>query len=427
MQLLCNLSYSRDDDLPILAKILTKNKVLETLKLSNNGITLTGKNGKLFTGALVTSSTLQNLWLRNNNVGDVGADNLARALKTNNTIKCMLLTGNNIRYEGAESLAGSFLENDTLESISLSENPIGFKGVESIATALESEDCTLKTLYLNSTKICDEGSKLAEKLKDNNSIEHMELACNSITYIGAECLESALADNHKLEKLSLANNDIGNEGAGHFAAALMMNNHLKVLDLSSNNIGKDGTDALAESFRSNKTLERLNFSNNEIGDQEARACFAAALDDNNVVKIQLGDNTKNAMSTHHRRRKKASDDNIIHNRKKKKKSRLMDEMNLPQTSLELSLQVKTKSQARALTALEAEMQEETVKVQKEAREEAKAIAERAKECPICFEVKDENYALDPCGHILCLDCKDLISTCPTCQTAISGRIRLYMD
>lgn len=120
------------DDIKIVTKVLKKSKsVIKTLKLSNNQLTLEDTE---FTNAFATNDTLQNLWLRNNNIGSIGANNLAKSLKSNRTLKSILLTGNKIGHEGVASLAKALLENDTLESISLNENPIGMRGVESMST-----------------------------------------------------------------------------------------------------------------------------------------------------------------------------------------------------------------------------------------------------------------------------------------------------
>ena len=45
---------------------------------------------------------------------------------------------------------------------------------------------------------------------------------------------------------------------------------------------------------------------------------------------------------------------------------------------------------------------------------------RAKECPICFEPTNEGYVLNPCGHELCHECKDLVSVCPLVRLQSMG-------
>lgn len=134
----------KHDDIKVISKLLKKSKAIQTLKMSNNQLTLEDTE---FTNALGTNNTLQNLWLRNNNIGSTGANNLAKSLKSNiSTLKSILLTGNRIGHDGIASLAKALLENDALESISLNDNPIGIRGIESMATLLSSETCSLKII-----------------------------------------------------------------------------------------------------------------------------------------------------------------------------------------------------------------------------------------------------------------------------------------
>ena len=52
--------------------------------------------------------------------------------------------------------------------------------------------------------------------------------------------------------------------------------------------------------------------------------------------------------------------------------------------------------------------------------------ELALECKICFEVKEERYALVPCGHIMCSVCKESYSECPTCSRHVESHLRVHL-
>ena len=410
------------DDIKIIIKLLKKSKVTMTLKMSNNQLTLEDTE---FTNAIATNKTVQNLWLRNNNIGSIGANNLAKSLKSNRTLKSILLTGNRIGHDGIASLAKALLENDTLESISLNENPIGIRGIESMATLLSSGECSLKILYLNKINLGDEGIRiLANALTENDTLKCLEIANNNISHVGAQCLEHALEDNNTLQKVTLAHNDIGNEGAGCISSSLINNRSLNVLDLSHNNIGNEGAKAMVESLsiRSN-ALRELKLTGNDISNGDK---IFAELKDKSTLKIQMGGSGSNKGIHKRSRRKKSSPDSIIQC-SKKKKARL-NQTNVPTTSLELSLQTETKLLAKGLAAsdsLESEKMAALEHEKKTLKAEIDASL-RAKECPICFEPTNEGYVLNPCGHTLCSDCKDLVSECPTCKKEIKGRIRQYV-
>lgn len=49
------------------------------------------------------------------------------------------------------------------------------------------------------------------------------------------------------------------------------------------------------------------------------------------------------------------------------------------------------------------------------------------ECPICFEVKEQSYAMVPCGHVLCGDCNRnyVEPRCHACRGKVVDRLQLY--
>jgi len=48
-----------------------------------------------------------------------------------------------------------------------------------------------------------------------------------------------------------------------------------------------------------------------------------------------------------------------------------------------------------------------------------------KECAICFDgLRD--IALDPCGHIFCHKCSNMITECPVCRIKIQNRRKVYL-
>jgi len=410
------------DDIKVIIKVLKKSKVIK-LYMSSNQLSLEDTE---FTNALATNDTLRNLWLRNNNIDSIGANNLADSLKSNSTLKSILLTGNRIGHDGIASLAKALLENDTLESLSLNENPIGISGVKSMATLLSSGECSLKILYLNKINLGDEGIRiLANALTENDTLECLEIANNNISHVGAQCLELALEDNNTLQKIILAHNNMGNEGAGCISSSLISNRSLNVVDLSHNNIDNEGAEAMAESLSisGNNTLRELKLTGNDISKGDT---IFADLKDKSTLKIQMGGSGSNKLMHKRSRRKKPSPNSIIQC-SKKKKARL-NQTNVPTTSLELSLQTETKLLATGLAAsdsLESEKMAALEHEKKTLKAEIDASL-RAKECPICFEPTNEGYVLNPCGHTLCSECKDLVSVCPTCKKEINGRIRQYV-
>ena len=83
-------------------------------------------------------------------------------------------------------------------------------------------------------------------------------------------------------------------------------------------------------------------------------------------------------------------------------------------------------------ALEDKLEAETIKdnVLERVRETEKERDEviRRFECFICSEYKNAFHAFIPCGHMICLACKDDYGTdapCPKCRGKIMGRLPLF--
>ena len=162
-----------DDDLDRLTKVIEQSKVLKTLHLSDNELTLA--DGKL-TNAIAKNATLKKLDLSSNSISLEGVKHLANALKENKTLQEINLAGNNIGDEGAKYIGDMLAINKTLQVIELNLNDIGDEGAQSIATSL-SEDTGLQRVYLKRNKITDVGAeKLADALIDNHSIKTLDLS-----------------------------------------------------------------------------------------------------------------------------------------------------------------------------------------------------------------------------------------------------------
>jgi len=73
-----------------------------------------------------------------------------------------------------------------------------------------------------------------------------------------------------------------------------------------------------------------------------------------------------------------------------------------------------------------EVMQDELQNAREEKEQADDERDRATECNICFETKDERYALKPCGHVMCSSCRWNFNKCPTCSELVSGHLRLHL-
>ena len=191
----------------------------------------------------------------------------------------LILFRNAIATEGATALAEMLKENRTLQQLDVSGNSIGQGGATALAEMLK-ENRTLQQLDVSGNSIGQGGATaLAEMLKENRTLQQLDVSGNSIGQGGATALAEMLKENGTLQQLDVSGNSIGQGGATALAEMLKENGTLQQLDVSNNSIGQGGATALAEMLKENGTLQQLNVSFNSIGQGGATA-LAEMLEEN---------------------------------------------------------------------------------------------------------------------------------------------------
>jgi Ran GTPase-activating protein (RanGAP) involved in mRNA processing and transport len=137
---------------------------------------------------LAGNTTVTNLILDDNLIGDTGSSAIATALQSNNVLTMLYLNGNRIGMAGVTMLAESLRTNTCLQVLSLGENSFGNDGAVVMADALGSNG-TLTRLDLDGNSISDGGAValLATLTQYNQKLTSLHLQNN--TDISAELLE----------------------------------------------------------------------------------------------------------------------------------------------------------------------------------------------------------------------------------------------
>lgn len=161
--------------------------LIDIIKINNNitDITIKGINStaiKTLSHALITNPTLTSLTIGNSNLKNTDVLGVFwRALENNpsiTTIKILEVSGNNFR-----ALSSFLSQNTTLNNLHLIKNNIGDDELQIISVGLRSNSI-LNTLLLTSNSITNKGVKfLANALKANSSITNLDLTHNdSLTF-----------------------------------------------------------------------------------------------------------------------------------------------------------------------------------------------------------------------------------------------------
>jgi Ran GTPase-activating protein (RanGAP) involved in mRNA processing and transport len=136
-----------------------------------------------------------------------------------------------------------------------------------VEQAIKGKQC--KELVLHHNTITQEGAlKLAEALRNNTSLEKLNLGYNNIGDTGVKYLVDALLNSNKtLVKLHLQSNSITEKGAGHLADMLKINRSIRHLGLDYNSISDRGVQLLSLALGSN-SVEVDHASNCEVSDDD---------------------------------------------------------------------------------------------------------------------------------------------------------------
>ena len=263
-----------------LAEKLKKNRTLQQLNVCDNSIGVEGATA--LAEMLKENRTLQQLDVGDNSIGVEGATALAEMLKENRTLQQLSVIGNSIGDRGATALAKMLKKNGTLQQLNVSCNLIGEGGATALAKMLKNR--ILQQLDVSSNSIGEGGATaLAKMLKENRILQQLDVSSNSIGEGGATALAEMLKENRTLQKLNVSSNAIGVGGATALAEMLKENRTLQQLDVSHNSIGEGGATALAEMLKDNRTLQQLNVRGNSIGEGGAIA-LAEMLKENGTLQ-----------------------------------------------------------------------------------------------------------------------------------------------
>ncbi|CAH3103692.1 unnamed protein product [Porites lobata] len=272
-----------------LFKALSVNSSLTNLDLSKNSI---GDSGAAsLSQAVAVNSSLTNLDLMDNFIGPSGAASLSQALAVNSSLTNLVLLGNSIGDSGVASLSQALAVNSTLTNFDLGWNSIGDSGAASLSQAL-AVNSSLTNLNLSRNRIDGSGAaSLSQALAVNSSLTNLDLNGNSIGDSGAATLSQALAVNSCLTNLNLSLNSIGASGAASLSQALAVNSSLTNLDLSGNSIGDSGAASLSQALVVNSSLTNLDLSGNSIGDSGAASLSQALVVNSSLTNLYLSENS----------------------------------------------------------------------------------------------------------------------------------------
>ncbi|XP_064622942.1 leucine-rich repeat-containing protein 74A-like isoform X3 [Lineus longissimus] len=124
---------------------------------------------------------------------------------------------------------------------------------------------------------------IAKILKDNITIERLNLEGNWMEADGAKAMAKMLEENISISDLVLRGNKLGSDGGYHMSKMLENNTTLKRIDLSGNDFEDRDAEYFADALEENKCLHELILSNNKFG-EEAGELLGFAVGSNDILE-----------------------------------------------------------------------------------------------------------------------------------------------
>ena len=292
-----------DDGANFISDGLQFNSSLQELNVSHSCIT--NKGIKEITDAIQINSTLQNINISKNQISHKGLMYFMEAVKNNCTLQVVNITHNNVTRSGFTSIKQCIENLQHPIQIYASWNEINESGklVTKISTSCApdnieddvwsfdvydhdhlvmclseclKEDDTLQELNMSFNKITSEGAKIiGEAIKVNKTLQKLDIRGNSISDDGTAAISDGLKYNISLQELNISLNKITNEGANMIAEAIKVNKILKKLYIRGNSISDDGAAAISDGLKCNISLQKLNVSWNKITSEGAKIIAGA--------------------------------------------------------------------------------------------------------------------------------------------------------
>lgn len=212
---------------------------MQELFLGGTGIGLPGCQA--VARLLERSSCLKVLSLPNCDIGDYEIGILSSSFRSNKAIlpvEALQLSFNKITHKGLEALSNAVWGSTTLKELQIDNNLIGDRGAHQLAAILPALK-SLATLDVGFNMIKAAGlNVLMKAVVDTDQIESLSLSGNDIDVPSAKAVAYALAYNQRLRSIYLVHCSINHEGKRHITAGAVSNAYTALRKLTGYDIGR---------------------------------------------------------------------------------------------------------------------------------------------------------------------------------------------
>ena len=206
---------------------------LKKVYINNNNIT--DEAAGVIADVILCNSNLVEFDIGASNLQALGAKKIAKALQKISSLKKLYISNNNITDIVADDIV-AIISCNKIQELDVSKNNLKAAGIIKLAQALQIIS-TLTSLYINNNKVTDEAADdIAAAISCNPRLEEFDIGENRIQDKGAIRLAKSLQQISTLRKLFIDHNIITDEAADDFVAVIHHNSHLKEFRINGNKL-----------------------------------------------------------------------------------------------------------------------------------------------------------------------------------------------
>ncbi|XP_078087557.1 uncharacterized protein LOC144505316 [Mustelus asterias] len=195
---------------------------IQTLDLCSNGLSHT--DAQLLAMGLTSNSSLTQLYLRKNKLGDTGVKHLCEALNSwHCKIQTLELCENLIRGNIVDQLSSVLRNNRSLTNLNLNNNKLGDMGFKLLIITLSQQNCPIQTLELEGNGISDTYTEELTRISFiNTSLTMVNLSNNLLTDQSIRALQNLIQRHTYLHEIRLQRNKFSPDGSNYLQS---LNSH----------------------------------------------------------------------------------------------------------------------------------------------------------------------------------------------------------
>ncbi|XP_027715979.1 ribonuclease inhibitor [Vombatus ursinus] len=267
---------------------------LQRLELEYCEFTVT--SCEALSAVLRTKGSLRELTLNNNELGEAGVALLCQGLMDPNCeLQVLKLEGCSVTSANCKDLSLVLQTKESLQELCLGENKIGDAGLEQLCQGILSPACNLKTLWLWECDITAKGCRaLAQVLRSKPCLTKLSLICNQLGDEGAKLLCQALLDpGCQLEELWLRTCGFTGDSCASFCTVLEKNRTLKELQLSTNTLADAGVKEMSKGLlHPDCPVQSLWLGDCELSDECCGTLASVLLTNRTLKELDLSNNSR---------------------------------------------------------------------------------------------------------------------------------------